>query len=649
MCGICGILTPDPSLVPDRGLLERMRDLIAHRGPDGAGLYLGTGAGLAHRRLSIVDLAQGQQPMYSHDRRLVIVYNGEVFNHPALKTELEAAGVRYRTHSDTETVLHLYERLGERAVDRMRGMFALAIWDSLERRLFLARDRYGVKPLYYVHRPDGTLIFGSEIKALLPALGGRPELNREALPDFLANHAPSGEATLFTGIMRLAPGHTLTWQNGRITIRRYWDLPVAQSSEGPPPGSRAERALVAEFRERFTEAVRLRLMSDVPLGMFLSGGIDSAAITAVMATLVKEPIRTFSVAFAEREANELEYARLVAKAYRTEHRETVVSPAEFFAELPRLVWHEDEPIAHPSSIALYFVSQLAARHVKVVLTGEGSDETLAGYNRYRVTEYNARLGALYRRCVPGLARRGLSLALESLPTTSRLRQRAARTFLMRGAGLDELYFDNFAVFGRVAQRALLSPELRAQLAPVDPYAAYHRALARVGGRPLLSQLLYADVKTYLHELLMKQDQMSMAASIESRVPFLDHPLTEWVAALPQTMKLRGTTTKWILRQAMQGRLPAPILARRKMGFPVPVGSWLRGPWRPLLSEYVTGPRARARGFFDATAVERLVSEHVRGVNHAERLWALLTFEIWARIFLDGESPWSLELPLQRAA
>ena len=649
MCGICGILTPDPSLVPDRGLLERMRDLIAHRGPDGSGLYLGMGAGLAHRRLSIVDLAQGQQPMYSHDRRFVIVYNGEVFNHPALKTELEAAGVRYRTHSDTETVLHLYERLGERAVDRMRGMFALAIWDSLERRLFLARDRYGVKPLYYVHRPDGTLIFGSEIKALLPALGDRPELNREALPDFLANHAPSGEATLFTGIMRLAPGHTLTWQNGRINIRQYWDLPVAQSSEGPPPGSRAERALVAEFRERFTEAVRLRLMSDVPLGMFLSGGIDSAAITSAMATLVKEPIRTFSVAFAEREANELEYARLVAKAYRTEHRETVVSPAEFFAELPRLVWHEDEPIAHPSSIALYFVSQLAARHVKVVLTGEGSDETLAGYNRYRVTEYNARLGALYRRCVPGLARRGLSLALESLPTTSRLRQRAARTFLMRGAGLDELYFDNFAVFGRVAQRALLSPELRAQLARVDPYAAYHRALARVGGRPLLSQLLYADVKTYLHELLMKQDQMSMAASIESRVPFLDHPLTEWVAALPQTMKLRGTTTKWILRQAMQGRLPAPILARRKMGFPVPVGSWLRGPWRPLLSEYVTGPRARARGFFDATAVERLVSEHVRGVNHAERLWALLTFEIWARMFLDGESPWSLELPLQRAA
>jgi asparagine synthase (glutamine-hydrolysing) len=649
MCGICGILTRNPSLVPDRELLERMRDVIAHRGPDGAGLHLGPGVGLAHRRLSIVDLAQGQQPMYSDDRRFVIVYNGEVFNHPDLQKELEAAGVRYRTHSDTETVLHLYQRLGERAVERMRGMFALAIWDGVERRLFIARDRYGVKPLYYVHRPDGTLIFGSEIKALLPALGGRAELNREALPDFLANHAPSGEATLFAGIMRLAPGHTLTWQDGRISIRRYWDLPVPNSARSPPPGSTAERSLIAEFRERFTEAVRLRLMSDVPLGMFLSGGIDSAAITSAMATLVKEPIRTFSVAFAEREANELEYARLVARAYRTEHRETVVSPAEFFAELPRLVWHEDEPIAHPSSIALYFVSRLAANHVKVVLTGEGSDETLAGYNRYRVTEYNARLGALYRRCVPGLARRGVRTALAGLPATSRLRQRAARTFLMLGSDLDELYFDNFAVFGRAAQRELLSQELRAQLGRVNPYAAYHRALARVDGKPLLSQLLYADIKTYLHELLMKQDQMSMAASIESRVPFLDHPLTEWVAALPQTMKLRGTTTKWILRQAMQGSLPAPILERRKMGFPVPVGSWLRGPWQALLSEYLTGARARARGLFEPGAVERLVAEHCRGINHAERLWALLTFEIWARIFLDGESPWSLELPLRRAA
>jgi asparagine synthase (glutamine-hydrolysing) len=649
MCGICGILTVDSRVIPDRRLLERMRDSIAHRGPDGVGLHLAPGVGLGHRRLSIVDVAHGQQPMYSADRRFVIVYNGEVFNHPSLKPELEAAGVHYRTRSDTETVLHLYERLGERAVERMRGMFAVAIWDSRERRLFLARDRYGVKPLYYAHQPDGTLIFGSEIKALLPALGDRAVLNREALPDFLANHAPSGDATLFAGIMRLPPGHTLTWQDGRISIRQYWDIHFTDARAAPAAGSAAERALIDEYRERFTEAVRLRLMSDVPLGMFLSGGIDSAAITATMATLVSEPIRTFSVAFADREANELEYARMVATAYRTEHREVVVSPSQFFAALPRLVWNEDEPIAHPSSVALYFVAQLASRHVKVVLTGEGSDETLAGYNRYRVTEYNARLGALYQRYLPGFARRGLGRVLSALPVTSRVRQRAARTFLMRRPDLDELYFDNFAVFGRDAQKDLLLPELRAELGDVDPYAAYHAALARVSGKPLVSQLLYADVKTYLHELLMKQDQMSMAASIESRVPFLDHPLTEWVAALPPTLKLRGTTTKWILRQAMQGKLPPPILTRRKLGFPVPFGAWLRGAWAPLLGEYVTGDRARERGLFDAGTVARLVSEHMRGVNHSERLWTLLTFEIWARVFLDGEKPWSLELPRRQAA
>jgi len=649
MCGICGFVTVNPAAAPSRDVLQRMCASIVHRGPDDSGMHLEPGVALGHRRLSIVDVAHGQQPMYSDDRRFVIIYNGEVYNHPTLKGELEADGVRYRTRSDTETVLRLLERGGAAAVSRLRGMFAIALWDRNARELLLVRDRYGVKPLYYVHQSDGSLVFGSEIKALLPALKERPGLNVAALPDFLANHAPSGEETLFAGVRRLPPGHTLQWKDGRITLRRYWDLPVGDALSGPAPGSAAERALVEEYRERFTEAVRIRLMSDVPLGMFLSGGIDSAAITATMATLVDEPIRTFSVAFAEREANELVYARQVANAYHTAHHEVVVSQQEFFAALPRLVWHEDEPIAHPSSIALYFVSRLASQHVKVVLTGEGSDETLAGYNRYRVTEYNSRLGSAYERLVPRFARRGLRHTLAALPATWRLRQRASRTFLMRGADLDELYFDNFAVFGRAAQRELLSPALRAQLGPVDPYAAYHAALARVDGKPLISQLLYADCQTYLHELLMKQDQMSMAASIESRVPFLDHPLTEWLASVPQSFKLRGLTTKWILREAMRERLPPAILERGKMGFPVPVGAWLRGAWRPLLDEYVAGARARARGLFEAQAVERLISEHLAGINHAERLWALLTFEIWARVFLDGEEPESLALPLRQAA
>ena len=636
MCGICGIASPDRGVTPGRALVENMRDRLVHRGPDGAGTHLGPGVGLGHRRLSIVDVEHGQQPMYSADGRYVIVYNGEIFNHPTLKPELEATGVRYQTRSDTETVLHLYARHGERAVDLMRGMFAVAIWDAQERRLFLARDRFGVKPLYYFHRSDGTLLFASEIKALVDSDAVPTALNDAALPDFLANHAPSGDETLFRGIKRLPPGHTLTWQDGRITLRRYWDLSFDDPLPVPRPGSGAERALIDEYRDRFTEAVRLRLMSDVPLGMFLSGGIDSASITATMATLVDEPIRTFSVAFAEREANELEYARLVAGSYATRHHEITVSPDQFFARLPQLIWHEDEPIAHPSSVALNFVSELAARHVKVVLTGEGADETLAGYNRYRVTKYNLAFGAQYERLVPGSLRQTVRNQILALPLTSQVRRFASRTFLAHTADLDDLYFDNFAVFDRRAQDELLAPEMRSRLHDLDPYAAFHEALERVHDKPLLSRLLYADTKTYLHELLMKQDQMSMAASIESRVPFLDHPLVEWVARLPDSMKLRGKTTKWILRAAMRGRLPDPILVRPKLGFPVPVGDWLRGPWRHLLSEFVTGPRVRARGLFDQPTVERLVAEHLAGANHAERMWALLTFEVWARIFLDRE-------------
>jgi len=631
MCGICGIAIPAAAgRDVNEATLLRMRDSLVHRGPDDAGVFLAPGIGLGHRRLSIVDVAHGHQPMASADGRFTIVYNGEVYNHPELQGALEQSGVRYRTRCDTETVLHLYERDGAECVHQLRGMFAIAIWDRARQELFLARDRFGVKPLYYAHGADGTLWFGSEIKALLEAGAVRPELNRAMLPDFLANHAPSGEETLFAGVHRLPPGHTLRWHAGKVTVSRYWDLPCG-SDESADPGKDAD--LVAEFSERFTEAVRLRLMADVPLGMFLSGGIDSAAITAVMSGLVQEPIRTFSVAFAEREANELAWARLVADRYRTEHHEVVVSPGEFWAAVPRLVWHEDEPMAHPSSVPLHFVSALAARHVKVVLTGEGSDETLAGYNRYRMTILNRRLGALLPRPARALTRSMLRL----LPARSDLGRRLGRTFLALAPDLDALYFDNFAVFGRQWQHQLLSPALRAELAMVDPYAAFHQALGRVPNAALLDQLLYADIRTYLHELLMKQDQMSMSASIESRVPFLDHPLAEFAARLPARLKLDGMTTKAVLRRAMKGRLPEEILARKKMGFPVPVGAWLRGEFTGLLDDLVTGERALARGLFAPEVVRGIVAAHRGGVGgHAERLWALINLEIWQRIFLDGE-------------
>lgn len=641
MCGICGIVTrSDGRRTPRREQVERMCDSIRHRGPDGAGLFLEGGVALGHRRLSIVDVAHGAQPMASADGRYQLVYNGEVYNHPTLMPELQAQGVTFRTHCDTETVLHLYERVGKALPSRLRGMFAIAIWDRTERELFLVRDRFGVKPVYYAHLDDGTLVFGSEIKAILASGEVRAALNASALPDYLANYAPSGEETMYAGIRRLPAGHSLVWKDGAVTIAPYWDLSFAEGTLD----DRSDASLVDEYRERFREAVRMRLMADVPLGMFLSGGIDSAAITAVMSELVDEPIKTFSVAFAEREANELAYARLVSQRYGTDHHEVVVNPAEFFGALPRLVWHEDEPIAHPSSIALNFVSRLAAERVKVVLTGEGSDETLAGYNRYRVTVYNAALGARYERLAPQALRAAVRGGIEALSGRTGMKRKLERTFLYLPSDIDTIYFDNFAVFGRARQGELLSSSLRERVGAIDPYAAHHAALARTNAGSLLNRLLYADTKTYLQELLMKQDQMSMAASIESRVPFLDHPLVEFAAALPQRMKLRGVTTKYILREAMKGALPPQILSRRKMGFPVPVGAWFAGAFRHVLDEFVLSPRAAARGLFDMNAVSRMADQHLRGEQkHDQRLWALVNLEIWQRIFLDGEPVESISL------
>src|SRR5688500_13562187 len=379
MCGINGIaLSSRARGTVDARTLGDMRDVLTHRGPDDEGLFIEGPVGLGHRRLSIVDVAGGHQPMTNEDGSLQIVYNGEIYNHADFRAGLEARGHTYRTHCDTETILHLYEEKGRACVEDLRGMFAFAIWDSARRELFIARDRLGVKPLYYVQTDDGSLYFASEIKALLEARPARPALNYAALPDYLANHGTSGDETLFEGVRRLPPGHTLLWRDGRVSIEKYWDVTYARGAEAEA-GGKSDEDYVAEWSELFRTSVRLRLMADVPLGMFLSGGIDSSAIAAVMSRMVDEPIKTFSVAFAEREANELAYARIVAEAFRTDHHEVVVSPSEFFEALPHLVWHEDEPLAHPSSVALNFVSRLAARHVKVVLTGEGSDEMMAGY------------------------------------------------------------------------------------------------------------------------------------------------------------------------------------------------------------------------------------------------------------------------------
>ncbi len=634
MCGINGIaLSTRSGRKLDREMLIRMRDVIKHRGPDDVGIFVDDRVGLGHRRLSIVDVAAGHQPMTNEDGSLQITYNGEIYNHADYRNELEDRGHVYTTHCDTETILHLYEEHGPRCVDYLRGMFAFAIWDARKKELFVARDRLGVKPLYFAHTDDGCFYFGSEIKTLFQTGAVTPELNFRVLPDYLANHATSGEETLYRGVRRLLPGHTLVWRDGEIEINKYWDVSFVKTADE----RRSDKDFIAEWAELFRTSVRLRLMADVPLGMFLSGGIDSSAIAAMMSGMVDEPIKTFSVAFAEREANELEYARIVAEAYKTNHHEVVVSPEQFFEALPRLVWHEDEPLAHPSSVALYFVSLLASQHVKVVLTGEGSDELLAGYGRYRKTILNLSVGKLYRSFAPSILQTAVRSGVSGLPT-SKVRQKLLRSFLNVTPDIESIYFDNFAVFPLAMQSGLLSGEAREQAGVLDPYAGVRHALEETDARSLLDRLLYADIKTYLHELLMKQDQMSMATSIESRVPFLDHKLVEFTCSLPERLKLRGGTTKYILREAMKGVLPEAILSRPKMGFPVPIGAWFRGAYKSVIDEYVLSERAVSRKIFNPEFVRDLVKRHQSGAeNHDERLWALVNFEIWQRQFFDGEA------------
>jgi len=634
MCGIAGIVAVDRLDVDAPARAAAMRDVLAHRGPDEAGLHCDAHAALAHRRLSIVDLSTGQQPLSNEDGSVWISFNGEIYNHADIRRDLEARGHVYRTRSDTETIVHAYEEWGDACVERLRGMFAFAIWDAASRRLLLVRDRLGVKPLYWCRAGD-VLLFGSEIKALLASGLVSAEANYAVLSEVLGTRYTSGEETLFRGIHKLLPGHMLAFSRGRVQVRKYWDVP--ERDRGTADGPATSRDVVSTFRSLLEESVRLRLMSDVPLGMFLSGGLDSSAIAAIMAKLVDRPIQTFSVAFREHAFSELEYSREVARAIGAEAYEVVIDDRDFFGALPSLVWHEDEPIAHPSSVPLYFVSALARRHVTVVLTGEGSDELLAGYGKYPRAALNWRAGGVYERALPRTVRGSIASRIVSrLP--GRIGRYARRSFLAMDRTPAAMFFDNFAAIRLGDQRTLLAPGFR-DLATVDrAYAASVRYFdAPNGGSTLLDRLLYSDIKTYLVELLMKQDQMSMAASIESRVPFLDHRLVEFAARLPDRWKLSGWTTKRILRDAMKGVLPDSILRRPKMGFPVPFASWVQNGWNDVARDVLLDRRSRERGLLDPDAVDRLLRDHAaqRTVG-GDRIWTLLNLELWHRTFIDGD-------------
>jgi asparagine synthase (glutamine-hydrolysing) len=646
MCGIAGMVAVDGLDQNASSRALRMRDVITHRGPDEAGLHVDSHAALAHRRLSIVDLRSGQQPLSNEDASVWVVFNGEIYNHADIRTELEAHGHAYRTRSDTETIVHAYEQWGEACVHRFRGMFAFAIWDAPKRRLLLVRDRLGIKPLYWARTPD-ALIFGSEIKAILASGLVEPRTNQAVLPEVLSTRYTSGDDTLFRGIHKLLPGHLLVFENGQIATRQYWDVPNrhtqgsglgAQSSTGGSPRPSAIGPdVVGRFRELLEESVRLRLMSDVPLGMFLSGGIDSSAIAALMARMIDRPLQTFSVAFKDRAYNELGYAREVAEAIGAVRHEIVIDDRDFFDALPKLIWHEDEPIAHTSSVPLYFVSALARQHVTVVLTGEGSDELLAGYGKYPRVAWNWRAGTVYERMMPPALRRSIARGvLPMLP--AKLARYARRSFLAMDRTPESMFFDNFASIRLADQQQLLSPALRASATPAAAYGASLDYFNTPNGTStLLDRLLYADIKTYLVELLMKQDQMSMAASIESRVPFLDHRLVEYAATLPDEWKLNGWTTKRVLRESMNGLLPDSILNRPKMGFPVPFANWARGGWNAVAREVLLDRRSRERGIVDPAAVDRLLTDHAAGrTEGGDRIWSLLNLELWHRTFIDQE-------------
>ncbi len=628
MCGIAGFLNTQ-GVPADERILRRMTDVIAHRGPDASGFHVEGPVALGHRRLAIIDLTSGIQPMSNEDDSLWITYNGEIFNHADIRPELESSGHRYKSHCDTETCIHAYEQWGDQSVTRYRGMFAYAIWDRKNQRLFCVRDRLGIKPFYYYW--DGRLFaFASEMKALFehPEISAR--FNEALLPEYLAFGYNSGEQTLFSGIRRLMPGHTLMLTCGsapQLEIKRFWEAPCPTRFDDRP-----DSEWIAECRSRLEEVVRMRLMSDVPLGMFLSGGVDSSAIAALIKRMTSGPVKTFSVGYAESRFSELSEARQVADRIGTDHHEVLVSMEEFFNALPRLVWHEDEPITWPSSVALHFVSQLAASQVKVVLTGEGSDELFAGYGRYRFYQMNERWMRAYRG-VPGGVRNAIQHAVADSPLLSAsVRRKLGHTVLGRGADIESLYLNNFyCAFGEEEQQKLLSRHFTE-----NPYASYLQRWNSVSQSPTLPRLLFADQKTYLVELLMKQDQMSMSCSIESRVPFLDHKFVEFAATVPPHMKLRGKNGKYVLKKAVEDLIPHDIIYRKKMGFPTPITAWLRREEARGFADYLRDPDGVLAAYVDMTYLNDLLDKQESGVIDAtDRIWRLLNLQVWGDIFLTG--------------
>jgi asparagine synthase (glutamine-hydrolysing) len=630
MCGIAGIFDVRQQRPVDEGLLQRMNQAQFHRGPDDGGLHTEPGVGLAHRRLSIIDLSNGHQPLFNEDHSVVVVFNGEIYNFRELTNELLEAGHRFRTHCDTEVIVHAWEEWGEDCVRRFRGMFAFAIWDRNRRRLFLARDRLGIKPLYYTQLADGRFLFGSELKALLECHDLPRDIDPRAVEDYFSHGYVPDPRTIFRGVHKLEPGYTLTVVRGQEELRprQYWDVPFVSN------GLHTEADACEGLIEKLREAVRIRLVAEVPLGAFLSGGVDSSAVVAMMAGLSGKPVSTCSISFGDPEFNESRYAAQVAEQFGTDHRVEEVDPDDY-GLIDSLAGLYDEPYADSSAIPTYRVCQLARQRVTVALSGDGGDENLAGYRRYRWHMYEERM----RRLVPGGLRKPLFSALGGLyPKIDWAPRifRAKSTFQALARDSIEGYFHNFSILPDLLRSQLYSDTFRRQLDGYHGIEVFNRYLEKAPEHPL-SMVQYLDMKTYLAgDILTKVDRASMAHALEVRVPILDHEFVEWVSGLPPHMKLAGGEGKRIFKRALEPHLSRDILYRRKMGFAVPLASWFRGALRERIREALLGPVLAGTGIFNPRFLETLLDQHQSGRrDYSAALWALLMFEAFVRNSLDS--------------
>ncbi len=613
-----------------------MTQTLQHRGPDDQGLFLSRGVGLGHRRLKIIDLTTGKQPIANEDDTVWVVYNGEIYNYQELRSFLVAKGHRFRTTTDTEVIVHLYEECGESAVAKLQGMFSFALWDERERLLLLARDRVGIKPLYYYLSPE-FLLFASELKAILADSAVRAELEEESLDRFLTHLYLPGERTLLRRLLKLKPGHYLTARNGRVQTKQYWDLRFSNARH-----RRDIKESAQELDDLLARTVRAHMISDVPVGVLLSGGVDSTAMLSYAVDATERPVKTFTIGFdAPGCIDERPFARLAAARYGTEHYDITISAKDFLAFLPNYVWHMEEPVCEPPGVALYYVSKLAREHVTVLLSGEGGDEAFAGYPNYRNLVWLERVkGILGPLRTPASH---VAAGLGQLIGSNRL----ARYGKLMMVPMQKYYFSRTATplsFFNHSKAEIYTPEFQDRIRLNGFSTAATEFFTAVGGRPILDQMLYVDYKTWLpDDLLIKADKMTMANSVELRVPLLDHHILEFAASLRPECKLRGFSLKYLLKRTLLRKVPTDVLQRKKAGFPVPYISWIQQDAPKLFWELLTDRRTTQRGYFRQGQIQRLLRESANQAAYAKEIFSLAVLELWHRIFLEGESPSALAI------